>query len=89
MLFNFSIPSAVGAKLYPFIVYNNSVIDYRQIGLVKKTTGEILNANLAIYKSSNTQINVFARTGALNALELDTEYLIRYEATFLLSDSLI
>lgn len=89
LLCNFAIPNSIGSKLYPFLVAGSNTLDYRRSTLVKRTTGAFLDVPLKIYKSNDTQINVMASSGALDSLDLNEEYLVRYEATFLLSDSLI
>ena len=90
LLCNFSIPEAIGQKLYPYTIsLSANVLDYKKVGLIKKSDSSFLDVNLRIYKSSNTQINVMASAGGLDSLEVDAEYLVRYEVTFLLSDSLI
>lgn len=88
LLCNFYIPSSVGTKLSPTTIASNPFIDYRKIGVVNKSTGAFVDLGLGFYKSSNTQINILAISGTLDALALNTEYLIRYETTFLLSENL-
>lgn len=88
LLFNFNIPATVGSRLYPFTISGTSkYLDFKSVGLIKKSNGTILPVNLGIYKSSDTQINVFGQSGSLDSMEANEEYYIRYEATFLLSDS--
>ena len=83
-----SIPSDVGAKLYPVNVGGNDILDAKKINaLTTFYTG--VNLSSFIGKASNTLLQLFIATGELNSnLELNTKYYYRYEATFLLSNNL-
>lgn len=84
----FNIPASIGSKLIPFTSQTlTNVLDIRTAAMnayVTLTKG----ANLVIYKSSNTQLDF--RAYPLVTIQGDgaTNYYIRYEATFLLSENL-
>lgn len=86
-LFRFTIPSAIGAKLIPtqiggYTYLANYVSHFWKSGWSKQDVITYFNKNV------NSSI-LFNADGAINtALEKDTKYYLRVEATFLLSDSL-
>lgn len=90
LLCNFNIPASIGSRLYPYSVgTSGNILDYKQVGLIKKSDASFLNVNLKIYKSGDTQINVMGSSGVFDSMVLDADYLVRYEVTFLLSDNLL
>ena len=83
----FGIPSSVGAKLYPSTISDITALDCRQLNLYA-TDGSFTNPVSGTgywQKSSNT--STYARLYA-NGLTNGKTYFVRYEVTFLLSDSL-
>lgn len=85
----FNIPAAVGAKLYPFELPGFTLADVigkQNVPAVESFTSEI-TAKILICKASNTQIYFYVTN--LIDFTIDTEYLIRIEATFLLNDPLL
>lgn len=80
-----TIPNSVGTKLYPFTIgTQTNVLDQRSIALLTSlsSTDEVIART---YKESNTQVALFIRT---QDLVVNTDYLFRYEVTFLLSENL-
>ena len=83
-----TIPSEIGAKLYPFTLGSETRVLAIDEVLFKDTSeGESLKT-LGVYwiKSSNTRL--FPRLAGLSSLTSAKTYYFRLEATFLLSDSL-
>ena len=80
-----NIPSAVGSKLYPALIGGYYFLDNRIIKAWSSYTNSI-DAVSYIDKQSNTQLS-FVIDNSTNFVQ-DTTYYYRYEATFLLSDSL-
>ena len=78
----FTIPSAVGSKLFP---YSGSVLDMRNI-TAWINAQNITTLPHVIYKNSNTAISF--EVNAIDSLSAGFTYLVRVEATFLLSDNL-
>ena len=80
-----TIPSAVGAKLYPATlgVYDN-IMDNRVIKCLSNLNSGI-DSNAWITKNSNTLLRF--NINCYNMV-VDTKYYVRYEVTFLLSDDL-
>lgn len=79
------IPSSVGVKLYPFTIgTQTNVLDQKTVDLLLGL-GSTQDCIARITKASNTQIDVLIRSTDLIA---ETDYMFRYEATFLLSDNL-
>lgn len=81
----FNIPSAIGAKIYP-TQYGTDTnwVDTKQItASVSASQGTSFVARM--YKNSNTQFIVNFRTDQLTS---GTQYVARYEVTFLLSPNL-
>lgn len=81
----FTIPSAVGSKLYPTTIGGQT--NKLQVGLAYCATSfnSGINTGFWIDKISNTSI-AFALGSS--GLSTGTDYLVRMEATFLLSDNL-
>ena len=81
----FSIPNAVGNKLIPYtFVGSSNVVDGKNIGGLL-SGGTIVDVLGLVLKNSTSNIEFFIYD---TPLTLNTEYLLRYEVTFLLSDSL-
>lgn len=84
----FDIPASIGSKLVPFTSQTlTNVLDIRT-GSMNAYVTLTKSTNLVIYKNSNTQMEF--RAYPLTTIQGDgaTNYYIRYEATFLLSDNL-
>lgn len=86
-VFNITIPSSIGAKLFPFSVSPfTNILDAKLIDLWKENDITItINERMLTRKENNTTIFVSLRE---NSLVIDTNYLVRYEVTFLLSENL-
>ena len=84
------IPSAIGSKLYPVTIgaYNKALAVMNIVAA--NSYNNLVTLQAMIEKNSNGKL-VFWLTDAtkINQLEANTEYYIRIEATFLLSDNLI
>lgn len=82
----FDIPSAVGSKLFPVSIGGiNNALSTKNINLT--STAYSVNTKVAtVFKISDTQIQV--NLYGLDGLAPETEFLLRYEETFLLSDNL-
>lgn len=85
-LISVDMPSSVGSKLHPYTLSGfNNLLDYRKLdGLTDANNYETIFAR--IQKSSDTRITIGLDVNELT--QLNTDYLFRYECTFLLSDSL-
>lgn len=81
----FTIPWAVGNKLYPFLLGTYNILDHRYIEAFSNIATSV-TVPAYIGKTTNTSIYLSLKSGDLVA---ETKYLIRYEATFLLSDNLV
>lgn len=84
-LANFYLPFSIGSKLAPSLVGGYNFLDNRKISCFS-SFGSAVDTYAYISKSSNTQINFVL--GVSSNLIANTEYSLRYEVTFLLSDSL-
>lgn len=82
------IPAEIGAKLFVAI---GSLTLAKNIYLAASTVTQANDKQIyaSIFKNSNTQLTVIIPFDELNKLELNEEYYIRVESTFLLSDSLL
>lgn len=88
LLANFSIPTALGEKLYPYNLSGaGNIIDIKKVSLYKNAT-TLIEASFTTSKPFNNLITIGFVNGALDSLEQDTTYVVRYEETFLLSDNL-
>lgn len=84
-IFAFTIPNAVGAKLYPTEVGGYPYLDQKALSaFYDPNTSTDLPVRIA--KQSNTELRLIVNT---SSMVVDREYLLRYEATFLLSDNLL
>lgn len=80
-----TIPSAVGAQLYPTELDGYYFLDNRVLNIFKNNAVSV-EAPAYIQKLSNTVIQ-FRISDSANMVE-DQKYYVRYEATFLLSDDI-
>lgn len=81
------IPSSVGSKLYPYTIgtsVNN--LDNKVVNMFSGRTTYV-DCVFETAKQSNGQLFVYIRN--TTNLDVDVEYVFRYEVTFLLSDSLV
>ena len=83
-LIGFSIPSDIGAKLYPVQVGVYSFLSLSKINIFSNLTNSV-ETTTYFNKSNNTSIDLRFLG---NNLVVDTKYYYRYEATFLLSDDI-
>lgn len=81
-------PSSVGTKLIPYSLAGSSenYLDNRKLNLFKSYSSFVEVPTL-FQKESNLASNLIAYN-VKTAIELNVEYLFRYEITFLLSDNL-
>ena len=85
IVLNLTIPSEVGAKLYPYTIGENDWL-YQEVVHAFSTGSAYIPASMRIRKNSNTSLDIIM---TLNNTVANTPYFLRFEATFLLSDSLI
>ena len=86
-LVRFTIPSAVGSKLYPFSFGGYiSALDAREIKVLASASN-IQSLTAFFIKQTNTAVDLMLER--VGDLTLNTAYLCRIEITFLLSDNLI
>lgn len=82
----FTIPSSVGAQLYPYYISGNAVIDNRSIGFNNDLDFSVFtNLQVVTIKSSNA--NIYMRVRTIQNLS-NAKYFFRIEQTFLLSENL-
>ena len=82
-----TIPSSIGAKLYPYSVSTYDTLDNKKIPVMSSSDlSSISEVVGSIIKSSNTAL--YFRMEGITSLT-NGSYFFRYEATFLLSDSLV
>ena len=82
----FTLPSAVLNKIYPYELEGNTrVVNNSKLEFFSSLTSSV-TVNAATLKYSST-LQISLRDSAV--LQANTDYYVRYEATFLLSDSLI
>lgn len=79
----FSLPPSVASKLIPIQISAYSYLDQKVIPAFYGPT-QYINCPMRVSKAGN-QITM---VGTFSDLEINTEYVIRYEATFLLSENL-
>ena len=85
---SFTIPSQVGAKLIPATIGGiSNAIDFKKVQFIEETQNVVKDCSVRFSKYSDTSYTVFLL--ANHGLTVGTKYIFRYEATFLLSDSLI
>ena len=80
-------PESVGAKLYDYSIGGLPNVLSTFKGTAYKAYDSSIDLDCVLYKYSNTSI--YLNIYGLNDLDLNTDYLIRIEQTFLLSDSLL
>ena len=85
---NFTIPTAIGNKLYPANMGGYQALSFHKVNAVT-STGVFIPINILLLKNSATSVGVVLQADTVNDLTLDTKCYIRVEATFLLSDNLI
>lgn len=85
---NLTIPSSVGAKLYPGFLNSNKGLAVLTTKAYSSTTNNI-EIPFIINKESNTKISIQIPNGGTNDMVQETKYSIRLEITFLLSDTLL
>lgn len=85
-LCRFSIPSSIGNKLYPYSIsgYTNMLDISKGVAVAGITSNK--DIILFVTKGNETTIDLSA---ILDPLTAETDYLIRIEKTFLLSDNLV
>lgn len=81
----FYLPANVLAKLIPTTISGNDFLDVRKGSFAKNHTTYV-DLPMFIQKGANS---IYLYANISDSLTLDTEYYFRYEATFLLSESLI
>ena len=81
------IPASIGAKLYDYSIGGLPNVLSTFKGTAYKAYDSSIDLDCVLYKYSNTSlyINIYG----VNDLDLNTDYLLRIEQTFLLSDSLL
>ena len=86
----FTIPSSIGEKLYPTDISGIHILDSRNV-VAFENYQTLINLVGLVEKGSNTQLNYWLANvpSTLNNLELNVDYYVRFEQTFLLSDNLI
>ena len=89
-LFQFTIPSAVGAKLYPVVLSSLNCLAVGKI-YVMNAYNQGKDMKMLVQKISNSTLGVWLIGSSADFAELvaNTEYYVRIEATFLLGDNLI
>lgn len=84
----FNVPQEIYSKLYGGVVGEDDYIDTKQVYLsVNYATG--VNKPAIMYKADNDTRRLDVNIYSLSDLSLNTDYYVRYEVTFLLSDNLI
>lgn len=84
-IIQFGIPASIGSKLYPITIGGYGYLDQKSIAFFSDANS-FVTCPVRLAKSTNSQLNLVVRS---DNLVQDTQYLMRYEVTFLLSDSLI
>ena len=87
-MLSLSIPTAVGSKLYPSTFNNYTALDIKLVQGWKNVTDNV-ELPFRIIKDSNGTLRLKCGGGLNTKLDVGLEYYFRYEATFLLSDSLL
>ena len=82
---SYVIPSAIGAKLYPVNIAGTDVLDVKIVNAYN-TYNTSTDLSALIEKNNNTTISVYMY--GFTGLTQNTEYYVRYEATFLLNDDI-
>ena len=86
-LLGFTIPASVGAKLIPTTVGLTPVLDVRENSVFSSVNNSVAIKTYT-QKGSNTSIGMYFHITSPASLTLNAVYFLRYEVTFLLSDSL-
>lgn len=85
------LPKAIWDKLYPTTIGGNAILSTKKVSCFTTFTASV-DAYMWTQKDSSTdtsgQLTLGFNSGNLNAND-ETEYFVRYEETFLLSDNLI
>jgi len=80
----FNIPTEIGARIYPTRINNVDLLDARNLTAVISAEA---NTTIRGYLAKGRGI-IYFETNDVKALAKETDYFIRYEITFLLSDNL-
>ena len=83
----FTIPDAVGAKLYPVNIAGGDFLDNKIINAFSSASNYVAMPSY-MSKYNNHSLGMTATRTSINNLTLNTEYYFRYEATFLLNDDI-
>lgn len=83
---NYTIPVAVGAQLYPMIIDGTDGLSFKELYCASGFNAGV-NCKLRLNKLGNNLLKL--EFYSLTNLTEETDYIFRYEDTFLLSDSLI
>ena len=86
LIVDFGIPSAIGTKLYPMSISGVDGLSFKELYLASAYNSGV-KITTRLNKTSNTNIGLEFYNMS-NMVE-ETEYIFRFEETFLLSDSLI
>lgn len=87
---DFTIPSNVGQKLYPYNIDGSNVLSQKNTELFPNTnTSQIgLPVSVVVTKLDNSHIRLYLMTNTQASLTTGKTYNFRHEITFLLSDNL-
>ena len=88
-LVNFTIPGEVGAKLYPINLPGYDAGLYFKEVQAQSGYTAFKDIRMLMEKNDNTHVSLWIQGGQQANLTVDTDYYIRFEVTFLLSDNLI
>ena len=80
-----NIPRVIGEKLFPFTIGSYDYLDLKDISLYTSST-PAGTLSTQFRKRTNQQLSFGSNN--ISSLPLDTEYFLRYEVTFLLSENL-
>lgn len=84
------VPDAIMSKLYPYEIQDSDyALDYKKVTAYTKTSGTPVDLDYYCEKINYGEKGLHNTLVKVNSLEVDTEYVIRLEETFLLSDNLI
>lgn len=85
VLGTFTIPTSIGSKLIPTVLYELNIIDNKKLSFIK-SANTMLSETCVTVKNNNS--GFYVQLLNMNDLEADTPYFFRYEVTFLLSDNM-
>ena len=89
VILGITIPSAIGSKLYPSTIGGYSALSCGKAQFTADTRS-FIDVSYRIGKPNDSAINIaLSNMTVVNTLVANTTYYARFEATFLLSDSLI